>query len=787
MSVTLQERPAPQQPLREELPKRLIPPALRLCAAALGLLGANAPMLGGLRPLGLCFAAAVPAPYALYTAAGAAVGYAAALRLTGSAPYLAAAAAAALLRGLSRAWRADAPPASCAAATGLVFCLVRSGLAVMTQGSLGGVFAAAAEALLMMGLCWLLAGFCAAAPQAGFPRDAEETAALCLAWMSLLVCLAPYAPLGLSLAHMAAAFAVLAEAGRGRFGPAAVLSAAAMAALCAARPDSLYVGLATAAGGLTAALFAGQPRPMTALVFCGAGLCGAFCAPDPEDGVRLAVTLCCAAAAYCLLPAAWLARLPAASLPGPAQAQAEPPRTAPVPNRTTAHTLSGRLEAVSGALCAVGDTMRAVCARMPPQHEGVSALCDAVAERCCADCEKRLACWVDGANETYDAFNQMAPLLGTADGVTPETLPGVLRGRCQTPLRLANAVNVAAAGQAARRACRVKNSAARMALCEQYSAMAAALTELAGQVCRGDAPDARRARRLGQLFSELALEPLEVSASVDEAGRLTALVCLPRLSLSAQELRALTQEVSATLRRGFAPAECTQAGAVTRLVFRETPRFAVECGVCALPASGGVCADAARTFTDAAGRFHAVLCDGMGTGKLAAVGGVLAASLSQELLRAGVESDSAARLVNIALSLKGDDEHAVTLDVLTVDLYTGDASLYKAGAAASFVLRSGSAAVYSSDTLPIGILGKVSGRRETLYLAPGDTAVLVSDGALAPGPAWLRAQLAAYADRPPRALAEAVAHAAWEKQRAAPDDVTVLALRLREAQPPVFH
>lgn len=87
---------------------------------------------------------------------------------------------------------------------------------------------------------------------------------------------------------------------------------------------------------------------------------------------------------------------------------------------------------------------------------------------------------------------------------------------------------------------------------------------------------------------------------------------------------------------------------------------------------------------------------------------MLAASLTKELLHAGFESASTARLVNIALALKSDDESAVALDALSIDLYTGDAVLYKAGAAASFLLRDGKAAVYSGDTLPIGILGSVT-------------------------------------------------------------------------------
>ena len=297
-----------------------------------------------------------------------------------------------------------------------------------------------------------------------------------------------------------------------------------------------------------------------------------------------------------------------------------------------------------------------------------------------------------------------------------------------------------------------------------------------------DVPDKRKARRLEQLFSEIGLEPLETTVAQDASGRVTATVCVPRLSFTADELKVITDEVSTLCRRTFAPAQCIHSGTVTKLLFRERPRFAVDCAVCALPAGGDISADAIQAFPDETGHFHAVLCDGMGTGQAAAVGGVLAASLTKELLHAGFESASTARLVNIALALKSDDESAVALDALSIDLYTGDAVLYKAGAAASFLLRDGKAAVYSGDTLPIGILGSVTGRRELLCLSPGDTAVLVSDGALAPGASWLRAQLVAHADDAPQKLADAVARAAREKQQDMPDDVTVMALRLRAVE-----
>ena len=74
-----------------------------------------------------------------------------------------------------------------------------------------------------------------------------------------------------------------------------------------------------------------------------------------------------------------------------------------------------------------------------------------------------------------------------------------------------------------------------------------------------------------------------------------------------------------------------------------------------------------------------ILCDGMGTGRPAAVDGNLAAELTARLLKAGFTAELAARLVNVALALKSDEESGATLDLVSVDLYTGTARLFKAG------------------------------------------------------------------------------------------------------------
>ncbi|MEG2653148.1 MAG: hypothetical protein RSA17_06185, partial [Ruthenibacterium sp.] len=104
MSAHVREFPElPKLPAVQKLLSGVQPLMLQLLCAGVAVLAANAPMFGALRPLALSFAVAVPAPYALAGAAGAAIGYALSLPMDTAVPYLAAIVAVGLLRALAPA------------------------------------------------------------------------------------------------------------------------------------------------------------------------------------------------------------------------------------------------------------------------------------------------------------------------------------------------------------------------------------------------------------------------------------------------------------------------------------------------------------------------------------------------------------------------------------------------------------------------------------------------------------------------------------------------------------
>ena len=264
-----------------------------------------------------------------------------------------------------------------------------------------------------------------------------------------------------------------------------------------------------------------------------------------------------------------------------------------------------------------------------------------------------------------------------------------------------------------------------------------------------------------------------------EAGK-HVIVEKPMACTAAQteELAALAREVGRICRRSLEPPQVLSCKGMTTLLFAEKPLLRAVFGTAGAAARGEISGDAVQQFCSAAAA-QMILCDGMGTGRPAAVDGNLAAELTARLLKAGFTAELAARLVNVALALKSDEESGATLDLVSVDLYTGTARLFKAGAAPGFLVHGGKARAVGEASLPMGILGGVSGQSRVVHLAAGDYVVLVSDGLLADGPGWVLQQLelsAAKAEAPDL-LAKKLVEAARARavQRGRPDDITAAA------------
>lgn len=212
------------------------------------------------------------------------------------------------------------------------------------------------------------------------------------------------------------------------------------------------------------------------------------------------------------------------------------------------------------------------------------------------------------------------------------------------------------------------------------------------------------------------------------------------------------------------------------------PRFTCRTAIALRPKEGEtLCGDQAASF-EAGGAACLLLSDGMGSGEAAHREAAMTVRLLKQFLQAGVEPLPALKTLNTALLLRcREGAGFTTIDLLRLDRSTGEAALYKYGAAPSYLKKLGRVTRYGGAALPAGLEGADRQPDVIRFVLPPDGwLVMVSDGVVGgDGDEWLQDLLAGWGGGTPDALARRILTMSAEHGGRS-DDCAVLALhRLR--------
>ena len=174
----------------------------------------------------------------------------------------------------------------------------------------------------------------------------------------------------------------------------------------------------------------------------------------------------------------------------------------------------------------------------------------------------------------------------------------------------------------------------------------------------------------------------------------------------------------------------------------------------------------------------------MGTGNQAARDSRSFLGLLERFLKAGVPLEDTLKAVAPSYRIQCDGRRFVTLDALTVDLFTGRATSMKCGAAPSYLVSERGITRLNSAALPIGLNENEDGAESVpLRLAHGDMYILLSDGVSdGTNDNWVLEMLRRRSGDTPKELAAHLVTAAID--RGGRDDMTALVLRLEKRIPP---
>ncbi len=136
------------------------------------------------------------------------------------------------------------------------------------------------------------------------------------------------------------------------------------------------------------------------------------------------------------------------------------------------------------------------------------------------------------------------------------------------------------------------------------------------------------------------------------------------------------------------------------------------------------------------GQFYAGLSDGMGSGIQACTQSELVLDLMEQFLEAGFSKETAVRMINSSIVLQPEEPIFSTIDIASIDLYTGVCDFLKVGAGVSFLKKENSVECIHGSGLPAGVTSQISLEPYRLRMYDGNLLFMMTDGvihALPPG------------------------------------------------------
>jgi stage II sporulation protein E len=250
------------------------------------------------------------------------------------------------------------------------------------------------------------------------------------------------------------------------------------------------------------------------------------------------------------------------------------------------------------------------------------------------------------------------------------------------------------------------------------------MTEAGARDAMDVAMNSESSARAERALSEAGLSNFSVRVFGERRERIFLAVLDPDgKTISSEKVRrSLSEALSAEL----CDIEYYRDGGVAMLECAVKERFSVSFAHRTRAADGRISGDSAAGIRTDDGVFYGILCDGMGRGSPASDASAYLLSVTKNLLSFGAGQDTLVELLSCLMARRGEANS--TLDLFRLDLFTGEGSFIKCGAAPSYVKREQTLYRIASEGLPVGAGSEVRGERVRVEVKPGDVVIMTSDG-----------------------------------------------------------
>ncbi len=279
-------------------------------------------------------------------------------------------------------------------------------------------------------------------------------------------------------------------------------------------------------------------------------------------------------------------------------------------------------------------------------------------------------------------------------------------------------------------------------LAEHLKEMAHIMAKIARETCRCRPMGERRFKQMSKLLRESGIQLKNFFEMEHEDGHRE--ISLTMRNLGEKRIRAgesehiSTEDVADFISVAMNTRLCPSKNSPMYLTrdyntyyFMEEPSYHLLTGFAKAVKEGEKVSGDNYSFYEAdTGKLVVVLSDGMGSGEKACRDSNRVIEMVERLLEAGFSKEAAAQMINGALAAAGQEENMSTLDICSMDLYTGECEFLKVGAACTYIKRGQLVDRLSAQNLPLGVFQQIEPEVMSRTLQSGDYVIMLSDGIL---------------------------------------------------------
>ena len=453
-------------------------------------------------------------------------------------------------------------------------------------------------------------------------------------------------------------------------------------------------------------------------------------------------------------------------------------------------------ELVSHKLNSFADTFKALSKTLNGTYErktslspnDISNLMGSITGEVCSGCPKSQKCKDNNYYEMYQAIFCLLSAAERRGTAAPDDLPLAFSSSCENAVKFAEA------------ACRMielykvnmewnnRVSESKELVSEQLYCVSDIIRSLADELDFGIAFKQDLEEDALTEFAKNGVEVESIVIAQNNADKYEVTInkkaCYAKKNCIKSIIPVLNKILGVKMQK--ADAECLCRKEICSLHLTELPKFKVKSGISRLAKSGSRETGDSYSFMELKnGQCLIALSDGMGSGERAKAESIATVELLEQLIESGFDKELAVKMINSVLVLKSIEDNFSTLDICSIDLYSGKVEFAKIGAAPTFLLRNGSVQVIKSSSLPVGILKDIDMDISARNLQENDVIIMMTDGITELRPfdrskgEWLVELLGGMKNSGPQAMADHILENAEKICRnVIQDDMTVLVAKI---------